>query len=72
MGLFENYQKDVQTLVNKIYKSYNLEKYTRQVELPHLNKSINKNLTLDPALKEKLIANNKYDIMLYEQVKEEQ
>jgi hypothetical protein len=66
VGLFENYQKDVQRLVNKIYKNYNLEKYTRKVDIPHLNKSINKNLALDPAFKEKLIANNKYDIMLYE------
>ena len=70
VGLFENYQKDVQTLVNKIYKSYNLEKYAPQVDIPHLNKSTNKKLALEPALKEKLIANNKYDIMLYEHARQ--
>jgi hypothetical protein len=66
VGLFENYQKDVQRLVNKIYKNYNLEKYTRKVEIPHLNKTTNNDLFLTQELKEKLIANNKYDIMLYE------
>jgi hypothetical protein len=73
VGLFENYQKDVQRLVNKIYKSYNLEKYSRKVKIPHLNRTrwrATDSLPLTQKLKEKLIANNKYDIMLYEHIKE--
>ena len=73
VGLFENYQKDVQRLVNKIYKNYNLEKYTRKVKIPHLNRTrwrATDTLPLTQELKEKLIANNKYDIMLYEHIKE--
>lgn len=73
VGLFENYQKDVQILVNKIYKSHNLEKYTRKVKIPHLNRTrwrATDTLPLTQELKEKLIANNKYDIMLYEHIKE--
>jgi hypothetical protein len=73
VGLFENYQRDIQRLVDKIYKSHNLEKYTRTTKVPHLNRTrwrATDTLPLTQELKEKLIANNKYDIMLHEHIKE--
>jgi len=68
VGFFENYASDVNTLMKKIDKAYELEPPTEALEIEHLNESSYKPITDE--IREQIIEANKYDIMLYEYAKE--
>jgi|1_EtaG_2_1085319.scaffolds.fasta_scaffold00579_13 hypothetical protein len=64
VGFFENYANDVNTLMKKIDKVYELEPPTEALEIEHLNESSYEPMTDE--IREQIIEANKYDIMLYE------